>query len=189
MEKPTLIIITGRPGSGKSTLAHLIAREIRCPLISRDEIKEGYINTINTAHNKITPEENKKIYDLFFNAIVLFLDNKITIIAEAAFQHKLWFPKYEILQQKSNIKLIICKIDPKIAGARYLERKNKNPLREYFHGDPPPSPENNVYDPPKLPVPSLEVDTADEYKPGLDEIKRFIQSPGDDTADIKFETN
>jgi len=61
MDKPKLVIITGRPGSGKSTLAHIIAKEIRCPLISRDEIKEGYINTVRMGHGKITKEEKNKI--------------------------------------------------------------------------------------------------------------------------------
>ena len=41
IELPTLIVVTGRPGSGKTTLAHALAREIRCPAICRDEIKEG----------------------------------------------------------------------------------------------------------------------------------------------------
>ncbi|MDR1000343.1 MAG: zeta toxin family protein [Clostridiales bacterium] len=174
MDKPTLIIIAGRPGSGKSTLAHIIAKEIRCPLISRDEIKEGYINTLHIEHNKIKNEENIKIYDTFFNVIELLLDNRITIVAEAAFQHKLWFPKYEVLKQKSRIKIIICKAEVDLAYRRYSERKNKDPLREYFHGDTATSAENNIYEPPQFPEPTLEIDTTNGYKPNLFEIKLFI---------------
>jgi predicted kinase len=174
MDKPALIIIAGRPGSGKSTLAHIIAKEIRCPLISRDEIKEGYINTIETEHNKIPKEENIKIYDTFFNVIELLLNNRITIVAEAAFQHKLWFPKYEMLKQKSEIKMIICKAEENVAYRRYLERKNKDPLREYFHGDAAILADGNIYEPPRFPEPVLEVDTTNEYKPNLSEIKAFI---------------
>jgi adenylate kinase family enzyme len=174
MDKPKLIIVAGRPGSGKSTLAHIIAKEIRCPLISRDEIKEGYINTTEIEHKKIKKEENINIYDTFFNVIELLLDNRITIIAEAAFQHKLWFPKYEILKQKSNIKIIICKVEKNLAYRRYLERKNKDPLREYFHGDTTILDENNIYEPPQFPEPTLEIDTTNEYKPNLSEIKLFI---------------
>jgi adenylate kinase family enzyme len=176
MDKPKLIIIAGRPGSGKSTLAHIIAKEIRCPLISRDEIKEGYINTIKIEHNKIKKEENTKIYNTFFNVIELLLDNRITIVAEAAFQHKIWFPKYEILKQKSNIKIIICKVETNLAYKRYLERKNKDPLREYFHGDATILTENNIYEPPQFPEPTLEIDTTNEYNPNLSEIKLFINN-------------
>ena len=44
---PFLIVVTGRPAAGKTTLAHTLAQAIRCPLISRDEIKEGY-SVVNT---------------------------------------------------------------------------------------------------------------------------------------------
>ena len=173
--KPKLIIITGRPGSGKSTLSHLIAKEIRCPLISRDEIKEGYINTVKTEHNKLPKEKNKKVYDTFFNTIEQLLDSDITIIAEAAFQHKVWIKKYDTLKQKSNIKVIICKTDPKLANKRYLERKERDPLREYFHGDPTVSMENDgPYEIIKIPEPTLEVETTDNYNPNLSTITSFI---------------
>ena len=175
MNKPKLIIVTGRPGSGKSTLAHIIAKEIRCPLISRDEIKEGYINTIKMGHNEIPKEGNIKANDTFFKVIEQLLDSNITITIEAAFQHKLWIQKYDILKQKSDIKVIICRIDPKLAYERYLERRNDDPLRVYFHGDPTISTQNNdVYEHIKIPEPTLEVDTTDGYNPGLSKIMEFI---------------
>jgi ATP-dependent exoDNAse (exonuclease V) alpha subunit len=77
------------------------------------------------------------------------------------------------LKQKSNIKVLICKIDPKLSYKRYLERKSYDPLREYFHGDPIMSIENNdTYEYIKIPVPTLEVETIDN--PDLYEIKYFI---------------
>lgn len=45
MEKPLLTVVTGRPASGKTSLAHLLTGEMKCPLISRDELKGGYMNT------------------------------------------------------------------------------------------------------------------------------------------------
>ena len=176
IEKPKLIIVTGRPGSGKSTLAHIIAKEIRCPLISRDEIKEGYVNTIKIEHKKITNEENIKVFNTFFNIIEQLLENRITIIAEAAFQHKLWSQKYDVLKQKSNIKVIICKIDSKLAYERYLDRKSKDPLREHFHGDITIPAENDVYEYIKIPEQILEVDTTSSYDPDLLKIKSFIHN-------------
>ena len=181
MNKPKLVIITGRPGSGKSTLAHIIAREIRCPLISRDEIKEGYVNTIKIEHNKISKEGNTIVYNTFFTIIEQLLVNNITIAVEAAFQHKLWIQKYDILKQKSKIKVIICIIDPKLAYTRYLERKNQDPLRAYFHGDPAiPIENNDIYECIKIPEPTLEVETTDGYDPDLSKIKAFINDDGID---------
>ena len=41
---PTLVVISGPPGAGKTTLAHEIAKELGCPAICRDEIKEGMVH-------------------------------------------------------------------------------------------------------------------------------------------------
>jgi adenylate kinase family enzyme len=176
MNKPELIIIAGKPASGKSTLAHILAKEIRCPLISRDEIKEGYINTVKIEHNKIEKEENINVNDTFFNTIELLLDKKITIIAEAAFQNKFWKPKYDLLEKKANIKIIICITDSELSYKRYLERKNKDPIREYFHGEATIFTGNFLYEYIKFPVPTLEVDTTNGYNPDLNEIKIFINN-------------
>lgn len=43
--KPKCIIITGQPGSRKTTLAKKLGERLWMPVISRDEIKEGYVNT------------------------------------------------------------------------------------------------------------------------------------------------
>lgn len=50
--KPLLIVITGRPASGKTTLAHVLSKEVKFPLLSRDELKEGYINATGVHHNQ-----------------------------------------------------------------------------------------------------------------------------------------
>jgi predicted kinase len=175
MDKPALIIVCGRPGSGKSTLAHKLANKIRCPLISRDELKEGYINTTKTKHQDMAVEQIKSINSAFFNTLELLLESKITIIAEAAFQHKLWAPQYERLAEKADIIIIQCVINASLANKRYLERKEQDPQREYFHGDNWVMDEKSPFTPPQFLVPLLEVDTTEDYKPGIPEICLFIK--------------
>ena len=52
--KPKCIIVTGRPGSGKTSLSKRLAEQLWMPVISRDEIKEGYVNTHGVKHDGLT---------------------------------------------------------------------------------------------------------------------------------------
>ncbi len=45
--QPKCIIVTGRPASGKTTLAWILVKKLNLPLISRDALKEGYVNWRN----------------------------------------------------------------------------------------------------------------------------------------------
>jgi adenylate kinase family enzyme len=60
--KPTCIIVTGRPGSGKSTLSKKLGRRLCLPVISRDEIKEGYVNTFGVKHEQLPADTNQGEY-------------------------------------------------------------------------------------------------------------------------------
>ena len=63
MLKPYLIAVTGRPGAGKSTFAHALGQRAFLPVISRDEIKEGYVHTFGKSHAEL-PEGAYYIADL-----------------------------------------------------------------------------------------------------------------------------
>jgi len=53
MEKPYLLVVTGRPGAGKTTFAKNLGNEIFMPVISRDQIKEGYVHTFGKRHTEL----------------------------------------------------------------------------------------------------------------------------------------
>jgi predicted kinase len=183
MKKPLLVVVTGRPGSGKTTLAHTLARKIGCPAVCRDEIKEGFVNTMKSSHESLGKDVNQNIYGTFFEILEFLLTKQITLVAEAAFQHHLWAPPLERLSQISEIKIIICMVDPYLARSRFVQRGLSDPNRLRFHGDwgvraaqegielPPGN-----YDPPLLPIPKLEVDTSNGYCPSLDDIESFLLS-------------
>ncbi|HET7118841.1 MAG TPA: AAA family ATPase [Hanamia sp.] len=189
MNKPLLLVVTGSAASGKTTLAHILSKKINCPLISRDELKEGYINTLGVQHSQLNHSVDRNIYDTFFGTIDLLVSKEISIIAEAAFQDKLWRPKLLNLLDKAEIKIIICKTNPDLVKSRFISRFSDNPNREKFHGDKSISLSKErfallteIYEPVNISMPTLCVDTTDNYKPGIEEIIIFI---GQKTAAIQ----
>jgi predicted kinase len=185
---PALIIVTGRPGSGKTSLAHTLARAIRCPAICRDEFKEGCVNTLGSLDNP-GHDIALAVYNGFFETVELMLKHRITLVAEAAFQHKRWAPKLEPLMAIARIRIVVCEIDAELARRRQIDRASTDPIRGRFHEDPVVQAAREgrempveEYDPPRLSVPILKVDTTDGYRPGLDEIISFARAPAVEVA-------
>ena len=180
--RPSLIVVTGRPGSGKTQLAHKLAEAVRCPAICRDEVKEGLVNALGEMQE---PSEDlqREAYDAFFNVVELLLRHRVSLIAEAAFQHERWVQRLEPLQQIADIRIVLCTINPQLARARHIARGLADPERERFHGDRPVLAAREGrelpigdYDPPRLNVPTLHVDTTDRYKPAFEAIISFARS-------------
>lgn len=178
--KPTLTIVTGRPASGKTTLSRILAREIRCPLLCRDELKEGYLNTFQASHGNVDDSVAVTIYETFFQTIELLLSKHISLVAEAAFQHKLWQPKLMPYLDIATIRVVICDISPALALTRYTNRMSADLSRERYHGDQAELAKETglalvtSYIAPYIAVPTLRVDTTDKYNPGIPAILAFI---------------
>ena len=177
--QPTLIVVTGQPGAGKTTLAHSLARAIRCPALCRDELKEGLIHTTGI-YGKPADDLGRQVYDVFFDTIALLLRQQVTLVAEAAFQHKLWAPKLESLLPVARVRVVVCWVEPELARVRQVARAQSDSARASFH----PSAvveavqEGRVlpvthYDPPHLDVPKLIVNTTEGYLPDLASIVAF----------------
>lgn len=152
------------------------------PVISRDEIKEGYVNTFGVSHRELPDETDRYVTDFFFETISSFLSAKISLIVEAAFQHKVWESRAGAIKTLSSPFLILCSIEPIKAARRHLQRGLSDPERERFHGD------NRVvhfrktgeflhpapYEPPDLDIPSIKVSTDGDYYPSIDDIVKLI---------------
>ncbi len=181
--KPKCIIVTGRPGSGKNTLATKLARALWMPLISRDEIKEGYVNTFGVRHDELPPDTNGRATELFFRLVGNYLEGNISIVIEAAFQHKVWEPRMAKMIELADPFIIRCAVDDAVAARRYLERGLADENREYYHGDNMVVHYRNTgeilpyaeFTQPKFDLPTIKVSTDGEYVPGIDDIVRQIR--------------
>ena len=172
--RPALIVVTGRPGAGKTTLAGALARAVRCPAVSRDEIKEGLVHAAGGAGlPDDAPDLQRRATDAFFDALALLLGRGVTVVAEAAFQHRVWAPRLEPLLGVARVRVVLCDVDAARALARRLARGAADPERARLH--PEAAGGAGTYDPPRLEVPTLRVDTSDGYEPALEAIVAFAR--------------
>ena len=182
--KPNCIIVTGRPGSGKTTLSGKLSEHLYYPKISRDEIKEGYVNTFGVKHNQLPKNTNGVVNQVFFSTLLNLLRGDVSLIIEAAFDHSIWDYVIPNIIEIANTYILICDLDAETSARRHLERGLANPEREYYHGDKRVSvfretgifEPGGEYNPPQYNVPTLSISTNNEYKPTISEIKHFINS-------------
>jgi adenylate kinase family enzyme len=177
MEKPYLLIVTGRPGSGKTTFAKELGEKFFLPVISRDQLKEGYVHTFGKRHTQLPDNTNKIATDIFFDTIMNLLTSNVSLIAEAAFQHRIWSTMLEKYRNIARIYILICKVDGEIALDRFIKRGLDNRLREYFHGDKGVDLARqgveltvSPYEEPKIDAPTYYIDTTGKYDLSIQEL-------------------
>ena len=120
---------------------------------------------------------------VFFGVVELLLRAGVTTVAEAAFQDHVWRPRLEPLRGLARLRIVHCVVGHDVALRRVLQRSQDNPVRQ-VHADPRADRDSadfarrrGTFDRVSVQAPWLEVDTTDGYKPGLDEIVRFVSGP------------
>lgn len=163
----TLIVVSGPPGAGKSTLAGVLSRAVGCPLISRDEIREGVV------HAGTPDPDMRHTYRVFTNTVTALALAGVTVIAEAAFQDHLWQPILAPLLPRVPIRVIRCRVSAAAAVARIAARPAVG--RAAHQGTPVGA---DAWLPISLDVPSLTVDTTEGYDPGEESVVAFAAGSG-----------
>lgn len=168
MAKPTLIAVTGPPGSGKTTLAHALAPLIPCPAICRDEIKEGMTHAYGPGFDG--DELSRQTFPLFFEVVRALLEGEVTVVAEAAFQDRLWRPNLEPLLELAELRVVRCEPDPAVRAQRVTTRTR----RAHDHQPAAGALEFGWI---TIAAPTISVDTTDGYAPALADVAAFVSSP------------
>ena len=181
--RPKCVVVTGRPGAGKTTLSQRVSDGLHLPLLSRDRIKEGFVSTFGVSHDRLPADSNRKVTDLFFATAQALLEAKVSLVVEAAFQHKVWAEAVSGWSDISQVIFIVCEADPTLCARRHLERGLNDPSREFYHGDKRVAVFRGSgeilapgdYEAPSFDVPTLHVATTDGYLPALSVIEDFIR--------------
>jgi predicted kinase len=172
---PTLVVVSGPSGSGKTTLAHEIAAGLGCPVICRDEIKQGMVHATPGFVPGPGDPLTLRTYGVFFDVLGVLLRAGVTVVAEAAFQDRLWRPGLEPLTGLAELRVIRCTVNAAIArrveeNAHRAAHDDAGLLRTLAAG----AAALDAFVPISLPVPTIGVDTTDGYRPGLPEILSFV---------------
>jgi predicted kinase len=180
---PTLVVVGGPAGAGKTTLTHLLAGAVGCPVISRDEIKEGMVHGHQGFVPGVGDELTVRTLPVFFSVLELLLRAGVTTVAEAAFQDRVWRPRLEPLRGLAQFRIVHCVVGADVALERIRRRRADDPLRRAHVDslalyDPTQQTGHETFDRVAIEAPAIEVDTSDGYRPGLDEILAFVSGPG-----------
>jgi predicted kinase len=182
MPTPTLIVVSGPPRTGTTTLAHALAPAIPCPALCRDEIKEGLVH----AHDgEFRPGAGDALteptFTLFFDAVRLLLAGGVTVVAEAAWQDRLWRRGLEPIAGLARLRIVQCHVDAAVGRERRRAAAEAGAGKAHARliGDDLEDWQRAYasFERLSIPAPSLDVDTTDGYAPGLTAIVEFVNRP------------
>ena len=177
MDTPLLIVLTGPPASGKSTLSRRLAKTLRVPLLSMDELKERLYETIGSG-DAVEPKIEAAALALVLSLAATQLAAGVSAILESTFEagrdeERLWRVAAD---RGAELVQVHCADEPERLLRRFEERARSG-NRHPGHGDRPEDVdevrarlEAGVWEPLDLPGALVRVDAEEDE----DEAARLV---------------
>lgn len=166
-------------------MAHAIGTRLPCPVVSRDEIKEGLVHSRGGGTPKWGAPLAHETFTLFYRILGELVRSGCSVVAEAAYLRDLSHEVSELVRQ-ADACIVHCQVDREVAIQRFRGRAASDPVRRVSHPDAEivaamegGAFEWDRYEPMELGVPVIRVDTTNGYDPTLDDVVAF--SRGRDT--------
>ncbi len=180
-----IIVIAGPSGSGKTTLAKKIAKQLKIPVIHKDDIKETLYDVLGCDNLKTSRDYDEASYKIFYNFAKEQISNGNDIILESNFKPQFDEKIFKKFKETYNINSIQirCITNLDIAVERFKKRILID--RHPGHNDHLLTDTNlrkGMEDeslPLEINCPIIEVNTNDfttiNYKEIFDKIKKYVK--------------
>lgn len=177
---PLLVIVSGSPAAGKTTLATSLAKDLALPRLTRDSIKEVLMDVMAAPDRASSSELGRASFALLYEVVGRLLEASVGAVIESNFHRGRSEQDLEPLVKRANAVLLHCETSRDVIERRYVERFARGGRHEGHHDlDALPALLTNldegVYEPLRLQIPTLRVDTTNGYVPSEQQIKEFLQ--------------
>lgn len=173
-----LVIVSGAPASGKTTLATLLAAELHLPLLTKDGIKERLADVLGVSDLQASMRLGEAAYAVLYAVLGRVLAGGPGSIVESNFRRDQSETELRPFLADAEARLIHCQAAPDLLAERYATRIGA-PGRHSAHRDEArlgaltDELAEGRFEPLRLDIPTLRVDTTSGYRPLLGEIVAF----------------
>lgn len=181
-----MIVVTGAPAAGKTRLAKQISKQLRIPMLSKDDVKEALFERIGVEDRETSHILGRGAIQSILNVGERILKAKVDVILEANFDRETESAVIRDLAKKTRARLLQVYVDCDSTEAfeRYQQRvveEDRHPghfdavnIQEWRISGIP------IVEPLDLPGETIEVDTADRAAVDVDavveQVRAFVEA-------------
>lgn len=168
-QKPTLVIVTGPPASGKTSIVEQLAKSMKLPLFTKDEIKERFADVLGETALEHASELGKGSQLQLVAIAEELVTTGHSVVVESFFHKGITEPQFEPLLHIANTVVVHITADEDSLLQRYTERMDDPSRHEIHNAEGTPEELRKVLqqglgDPLDLDCPLIVLDTTDrEY--------------------------